>query len=58
MRATGANADGLVTPDELRAMSDHIRGDEALHAEFVEGHGDDEGDEETGFHLVQGDGGR
>ena len=57
MRATGANSDGLVTPDELRAMSDYIRGDEALYAKFVEGHGDDEGNEETGFHLVQGDGG-
>ncbi|MBV2358507.1 hypothetical protein KUH32_01855 [Thalassococcus sp. CAU 1522] len=55
--ATGANADGIITPDDARAISDHIRGNPGLYADFVEGHGDDEGNEETGFHLVQGDGG-
>ena len=57
MRATGANGDRLIDAADLRAMSDHIRGDAALYADFVEGHGDDEGAVETGYHLAQGDGG-
>ncbi len=57
IEATGVNEDGRLTPDDLRAISDYIRADPALYAQFVEGHGDDEGSEETGFHLVQGDGG-
>ncbi len=54
---TGVNTDGRLTPDDLRAISDHIRANPALYADFVDGHGDDEGTTETGFHLVQGDGG-
>ncbi|WP_420860726.1 calcium-binding protein [Algirhabdus cladophorae] len=57
IEATGVNADRLITPDELRSVSDYIRADSALYASFVEGHGDDDGNDETGFHLVQGDGG-
>ncbi|WP_370400998.1 calcium-binding protein [Sulfitobacter sp. JB4-11] len=55
--ALGVNADNKITPDELRSISDYIRADTALYDTFVEGHGDDEGNEETGFHLAQGDGG-
>ena len=55
--ATGVNADGRIDPADLRRISDHIRADAALYDRFVEGHGDDEGAVETGFHLVQGDGG-
>lgn len=55
--ATGINADGVLTPYEVRRLSDHIRADRNLYDSFVEGHGDDEGSAETGFHLVQGDGG-
>lgn len=55
--ATGVNADGRISPDDTRALSDYIRADATLYAQFLEGHGDDEGSEETGFHLVQGDGG-
>lgn len=55
--ATGVNADGVVTPSELRQISAYIRSDDELYAKFVEGHGNDEGNVETGFHLVQGDGG-
>ncbi len=55
--ATGVNNDGRITAADVMAISDHIRANPALYGEFVLGHGDDEGDEETGFHLVQGDGG-
>lgn len=55
--ATGVNADGVLTPDNVRLISDHIRANPALCADFFEGHGNDEGNTETGFHLVQGDGG-
>ena len=55
--ATGVNADGRLTPGDLRLLSEHIRGDPDLLAAFLEGHGDDEGAVETGFHLVQGNGG-
>ncbi|SFR38803.1 calcium-binding protein [Litoreibacter janthinus] len=54
---TGVNADGALTPDDIRTISDYIRETPALYADFVEGHGNDEGQLETGFHLVQGDGG-
>ncbi|MBM2575559.1 hypothetical protein JQC91_04510 [Jannaschia sp. Os4] len=57
MAATGVNDDGRLTPEDLAALSRHIRADDALYADFLEGHGDDEGDLETGYHLVQGDGG-
>ncbi|WP_425039141.1 calcium-binding protein [Primorskyibacter sp. S187A] len=55
--ATGVNADGRISAGDMQKLSDYIRADDALYARFVEGHGDDEGNEETGFHLVQGDGG-
>lgn len=57
IKATGVNEDGRITPEDARKISDYIRSDADLLAKFVEGHGDDEGNEETGFHLVQGDGG-
>ena len=57
VRRTGAADDGIVTPDELAEISAVIRADDALLQPFLRGHGDDEGDSETGFHLVQGDGG-
>ena len=53
--AVGALDDGLVDPDDVIAMSDHIR---ASHlAEWTALHGDDARGAETGFHLVRGDGG-
>ena len=57
VRRTGAAEDAILTPDELAQVSAAIRADPALYDAFVRGHGDDEGDLETGFHLVQGDGG-
>ena len=53
--ATGAWDDQRLTVSEVYDMSDYIRINH--YAEFVAAHGDDEGGEETGFHLIQGDGG-
>ena len=53
-QATGASADGIFTVNEVIAINTWIR--ENHLAEFVALHGDDEGNEETGFHLVQNDG--
>lgn len=55
--ATGVNLDGKLSPEDLYILSAYIRADPVLYAQFLEGHGDDEGNLETGFHLVQGDGG-
>jgi Ca2+-binding RTX toxin-like protein len=54
---TGAFNDGFITPMELMRISDAIRADKVAYAKFLTGHGDDEFNLETGFHLVQGDGG-
>ncbi len=56
--ATNVNSDGKITAEDLRKVSDYIRATPALYGAFVIGHGDDEGNIETGFHLVQSDGGR
>ena len=54
--ATGVNADGLLSRVDLRAINQWIR--DNRHDAFVLLHGDDEGDgTETGFHLIQNDGG-
>ncbi len=57
IEATGVNNDGRITSGDIKKISDHIRANPALYGEFVIGHGDDEGNDETGFHLVQSDGG-
>ncbi|WP_299691188.1 calcium-binding protein [uncultured Tateyamaria sp.] len=57
MAATGVNADGKLSVADLRTLSAYIRGNADLFETFLIGHGDDEGNAETGFHLVQGDGG-
>ena len=54
---TGVNADGVISTADLMAVSDAVRADPARYNAFVEGHGDDEGNVETGFHLLQNDGG-
>ncbi len=55
--ATGVNDDGLIDAGDVLIISDYIRADPDLYADFLRGHGDDEHGEETGFHRVQGDGG-
>ena len=57
MADTGINDDGKLSVDDLYTMSAYIRSKPAQYAKFLEGHGNDEGNVETGFHLVQGDGG-
>jgi hypothetical protein len=54
---TGAAADKWITAEDLRAMNALIQGDETLKATWTALHGDDEGGSETGYHLVQNDGG-
>ena len=54
--ATEVNSDGWITKNDLRLINGWIRANR--YAEFVEDHGDDEGDgTETGFHKIQNDGG-
>ncbi|CUH78114.1 calcium-binding protein [Tropicibacter naphthalenivorans] len=52
----GLNADGDISADDVRAISDWIRADATRLAEFTEAHGDDTRMGETGFHLIQNDG--
>ena len=53
--AKGALADGKFTVDEVLAMNAWIRSNRLT--EWTALHGDDNGDTETGFHMVQNDGG-
>ena len=53
----GFNADKVITPEELMAISDYVRATPLLHYYFMMGHGNDEGNVETGFHKLQNDGG-
>ncbi|MBU6394303.1 MAG: calcium-binding protein [Sphingomonadales bacterium] len=55
IQATGALDDGHLTVAETYELSDWIHANRK--AEFIAAHGDDENGIETGFHLVQGDGG-
>jgi Ca2+-binding RTX toxin-like protein len=57
IEARGFNADGIVTPAELAAISRIVQANAADYAIFLEGHGNDEGNVETGYHLLQNDGG-
>ncbi len=50
------NDDGLISTDDLYAVSAVLQGDSALYALFSAAHGDDGWEEETGFHLLQNDG--
>ncbi|MGL6211669.1 MAG: LamG-like jellyroll fold domain-containing protein, partial [Paracoccaceae bacterium] len=54
IRATGAANDGTFTVSEVYNLSNWIRANH--YAAFVEAHGNDEGNTETAYHLVQNDG--
>ena len=54
---TGVNADGVISPEDLMAISDAVRSNAEHYSTFVTGHGDDEWNSETGFHFLQNDGG-
>jgi len=57
IKALGLGADGRISEDDVRAIHDWIHNDPARYQQFVALHGDDENGVETGFHLIQGDGG-
>lgn len=52
-----ATADGWITIEDLMALNLWVKADPGRYAQFIAFHGDDEDGVETGFHLVQGDGG-
>lgn len=56
---TGVNDDGVISPEEMQAISDALWLNENAQPwrEFWLAHGNDSGDVETGFHLLQNDGG-
>lgn len=54
--AEGLANDGVITPSDVYLINEVIRSDAATLARFIALHGDDEGNIETGFHLVQADG--
>ncbi len=54
MEYTGVATDNAITADDVRLLNEYIR-DNYLQ-EWMDLHGDDESDSETGFHLVQNDG--
>jgi Ca2+-binding RTX toxin-like protein len=58
LTAVGALDDNRITAAEIMAVNLWVRGDAARLAQFIALHGDDEGGTETGYHTVQGDGGR
>jgi Ca2+-binding RTX toxin-like protein len=53
--ATDVNLDGWISRGDLRQLSQWIQTNS--YDDFLVLHGDDEGGVETGFHLIQGDGG-
>jgi Ca2+-binding RTX toxin-like protein len=57
MIATGVSADGTISVDDVVAINAWIRQDDGRLAQWTSLHGDDENGVETGFHLIQGDGG-
>lgn len=54
IKATGVAADGTLSANDVRQLSAYIQNNN--YGEWLIFHGDDENDEETGFHLVQSDG--
>ena len=58
IRSLGLADDDDLTASDVYAINDYIRSDAALYARFVALHGDDECGVETGYHLVQNDGGQ
>lgn len=57
VRTTRANADGLITPAEMKRLSQTVQGDGDAFVKLIKTHGYDNANGDTGFHLVRGDGG-
>jgi Ca2+-binding RTX toxin-like protein len=55
--ATGASTDGNISVADVVSINAWIRSDADRLAEWTRLHGDDANGVETGFHLIQGDGG-
>ncbi|HBH72579.1 MAG TPA: hypothetical protein DDY43_03865, partial [Synechococcales bacterium UBA10510] len=55
VKATGVNLDGWISRGDLHQLSQWIQTNS--YDDFLVLHGDDEDGVETGFHLIQGDGG-
>ena len=53
---TGAHDDGWITVEELTEINRLLRGNTALLKRWTDLHGDDEGDQVSGYHFVQGNG--
>ena len=51
------NDDKLISMADMAALSAAIQSSSADYLQFMNAHGDDEGNVETGFHLFQNDGG-
>lgn len=56
LSALGVARDGVITPDDVVALHDWIKGDPARYQAFVTAHGDDENGVTTGYHWLQNDG--
>ncbi len=57
LAAVGDLSDGHINVSDVVAVQQWIRADAGRYRHFVELHGDDENGTETGYHLVQNDGG-
>ena len=59
IRQTGVNDDGLISPEDMQAISDAIwmPANAQPWRDFWLAHGNDSGEFETGYHLLQNDGG-
>ncbi len=55
--ATGVAKDGLISVNDVLQINSWIRSDPTRLANFTTAHGDDENGVETGYHLIQGNGG-
>jgi Ca2+-binding RTX toxin-like protein len=51
------NSDNMITAAEMKKISDEVRATPLLHYNFIQGHGDDAGNVETGYHKLQNNGG-
>ena len=56
IRDRGLANDGRISAADVYEINAAIRSDAVLLQKFMALHGDDDGDTESGFHLVQGDG--
>jgi len=57
IKATGVATDGLISAEDVKTINTWIRADATRLSGFISAHGDDENGVETGYHLIQGDGG-